>query len=281
MDLNTITEVVRPANDAELSDLSAQWERGTAWLAGGTWLFSEPQPSLSKLIDLGKLNWSELESSDDGLRIGATCKIADLYAVQTPEAWKSGQLIQICCRALLASFKIWNEATVGGNVCMALPAGAMITLGTALNATCTLWSRGGASRTLPLADFVLGTTKNALGDGELLRETFIPATALRRPFAFRRLANAEHGRSMVFLVGLPDEDGGLRLTVTAATDRPVVLQFPTIPTPEEIDSALDQHIDDALYVADCYRSAAYRKHMTYYFARQICEELATAPTRPR
>ena len=41
MDLNTVTEVVRPTAREELPP----WRDGDAWLAGGTWLFSEPQPT--------------------------------------------------------------------------------------------------------------------------------------------------------------------------------------------------------------------------------------------
>ena len=43
MDLNTITEVARPAARAQLP----VWTAGDAWLAGGTWLFSEPQVHLT------------------------------------------------------------------------------------------------------------------------------------------------------------------------------------------------------------------------------------------
>ena len=50
-------------------------------------------------------------------------------------------LLRECCNALLASFKIWNAATVGGNICMSLPAGPMISLTVALEATYTLWPR--------------------------------------------------------------------------------------------------------------------------------------------
>jgi putative selenate reductase molybdopterin-binding subunit len=39
MNLNTITEVKRPAS----ADQITQWRDEYAWLAGGTWLFSEPQ----------------------------------------------------------------------------------------------------------------------------------------------------------------------------------------------------------------------------------------------
>ena len=36
--------------------------RGYAWLAGGTWLFSEPQVETDTLIDLGSLDWPSLRA---------------------------------------------------------------------------------------------------------------------------------------------------------------------------------------------------------------------------
>ena len=49
MNLNTITEVRHiNGNGNETFD----WREGDSWLAGGTWLFSEPQPRLRRLVDL-------------------------------------------------------------------------------------------------------------------------------------------------------------------------------------------------------------------------------------
>jgi hypothetical protein len=56
VDLNTITEVVRP--EAGLDGV--KWRDGDAWLAGGTWLFSELQPHLRRLIDLQAVGWKPL-----------------------------------------------------------------------------------------------------------------------------------------------------------------------------------------------------------------------------
>ncbi|MFH0995908.1 MAG: hypothetical protein V1844_10490 [Pseudomonadota bacterium] len=72
MDLNTVTEVRHPAN----ADAITKWEKGYAWLAGGTWLFSEPQIDTHTLIDLDSLKWPSLRPSKDGLEIAATCKIS-------------------------------------------------------------------------------------------------------------------------------------------------------------------------------------------------------------
>ena len=59
MNLNTIVEVKRPTS----ADQIAQWRDGYAWLAGGTWLFSEPQVAIDTLIDLDKLGWAPLTAT--------------------------------------------------------------------------------------------------------------------------------------------------------------------------------------------------------------------------
>jgi CO/xanthine dehydrogenase FAD-binding subunit len=141
MNLNTVTALRQPASAAEISE----WRDGYAWLAGGTWLLSEPQPATDTLIDLGHFDWPVLEASPAGLEIGATCRIAELYRFETPREWIAAPLIRACCDALLASFKIWNGATVGGNICMSLPAGAIISLVVALEGWCTLWPRRSAA----------------------------------------------------------------------------------------------------------------------------------------
>ena len=131
MDLNTVTDVVRRPADRP----GANWRDGDAWLAGGTWLFSEQQPELRRLVDLTTLNWDTLVASEAGLEIGATCTIRDLYALVAPDHWRAAPLFATSCEAFLASFKVWNSATVGGNICMSLPAGPMITMTVALEAT--------------------------------------------------------------------------------------------------------------------------------------------------
>jgi CO/xanthine dehydrogenase FAD-binding subunit len=76
VNLNTITTVKRPHSLEEIDG----WRSGNAWLAGGTWLFSEPQIHTDTLIDLELLRWPSLTQREDELEIGATCRIAELYA---------------------------------------------------------------------------------------------------------------------------------------------------------------------------------------------------------
>jgi len=56
----------------------------------------------------------------------------------------------------LASFKIWNEATVGGNILHVAPGRSMISLHWALEGVCTLWPRSGKPRDVPVIEFVTG-----------------------------------------------------------------------------------------------------------------------------
>ena len=271
MNLNTITEVKRPTSADQIS----KWREGYAWLAGGTLLFSEPQPSTDTLIDLEELRWPALRASPAGLEIAATCRIAELYRVDGPAQWRALPLVRECCNALLASFKIWNAATVGGNICMSLPAGPMISLTVALEATYTLWPRDAAPREVAALDFVTGNHANVLRRGELLRSIHLPATALSKRFAQRRASLTQLGRSAALLIGTQAAGtDDLLLTITAATPRPVQLRFGRMPSPPELRRAIDDKIPPEGYFHDVHGSAAYKRHLTHYFAEEIRAELA-------
>src|SRR5216684_3078955 len=269
MDLNTIEKVARPSSRAQLP----VWTAGDAWLAGGTWLFSEPQVHLTRLIDLTDLKWPALAIGATKLTIAATCTVAQLDALACLPDWLAAPLINQCCRAYLASFKIWKTATVGGNLCMSLPAGPMISLTSALDGVCTIWKADGSERKIDVADFVTGNQHNLLAPGDLLRQIDIPLTALKRRSAFRQISLTPVGRSAALLIGSICSDGALALTVTASTTRPVQLSFPEIPAASELREAILHRIPDALYHNDVHGKSAWRKHMTLRLAQEIRAEL--------
>jgi len=275
MDLNTIIEVAHPRTRAQLP----VWTAGDAWLAGGTWLFSEPQSDLKRLIDLTDLKWPALTIGETELSIAATCTVAQLDAFACPPEWLAAPLINQCCRAYLASFKIWKTATVGGNLCMSLPAGPMISLTSALDGVCTIWKADGSEQKLRATDFVIGDGRNVLVPGELLRQIDIPLAALKRRSAFRQISLTPVGRSAALLIGSIDSGGGLTLTVTASTKRPVQLSFAKSPQARELHEAILHHIPDALYHDDLHGKPPWRKHMTLRLAEEIRLELQ-GPAHP-
>jgi CO/xanthine dehydrogenase FAD-binding subunit len=270
MNLNTVTEVRQPLSADEIFE----WGDGYAWLAGGTWLFSTPQVSTHTLIDLQSLRWPALQATADGLEIAATCTLAELARFEAPALWRAAPLFKMCCDCLLASFKIWNAATVGGNICMSLPAGSMISLTASLEGTYTLWPRNGAPRQVAAMDFITGNHANVLKRGELLRSIHLPARALSKRFAFRRASLTHLGRSAIIVIGTQSPGtSDLVLTITAATAKPFQLRFDRVPDAQTLRDAILSTIPEADYFEDVHGSARYKRHLTYYFAEQVRAEL--------
>ena len=269
MDLNTIQAVERPRTRGELP----AWRDGDAFLGGGTWLFSEPQVNTTRLVDLAALGWTPLQAGDGGLAIAATCTIAQLDAFGASAPWTAAPLIGQCARAFLASFKIWNAATVGGNLCMSLPAGPMISLTAALDGVCTLWAADGGERQVAVTDFVLGPLQNVLQPGEILRSILLPAEALTRRTAFRQISLAPLGRSGALVIGTLARDGQFALTITASTPRPVKLSFDRLPSADELRAGIEAAIPADGWYDDVHGSPAWRRHMSLHFAEEIRREL--------
>ncbi|GGF76123.1 FAD-binding molybdopterin dehydrogenase [Azorhizobium oxalatiphilum] len=268
MDLNTITALHRPRSRAEIGP----WRAGDAFLAGGTVLFAAPDPDRTRLIDLASLDWPALTLTPEGLEIAATCTLAQLEEAPLPAGAQAGDLITACCHALYGAFKVRNAATIGGNLCTALPAAPMAALVVALDATLTLWPAEGGERQVAAADFILGPQQTVLAPGEMLRSIFLSTEALGRRWALRRMALNDLGRNAALLVGTLVEDG-FALTITAATPRPVHLAFTGMPDAAALDAVLEEAIPPDGYYDDVHGDPAWRRHLTRLFAQQIRSEL--------
>ena len=192
-----------------------------------------------------------------------------------PPEWSAAPLIHQCCHAFLASFKVWNTATVGGNICMSLPAGPMISLTVALEGVYTLRLRDGGERRVAAEEFVTGNHQNILQPGDLLRSIDLPIAALRKQTCFRRMSLTHLGRSTALLIGtLSPQDGTFMLTVSASTVRPIRLSFEEVPDARSLRERLRETIADSMYHDDVHGAPDYRKHLTYHFAEEIRGELS-------
>lgn len=267
MDITSVRSyrVARSRDDLRLAP-------GEALLAGGTWLMSEPQPTTTGFVDLTALGWPDLEITPDGLRIAATCPIATLvaWAADAPAHWPAAAIVPDAANALLASFKIWNTATVGGNVCRAFAAAAMVSLCVALDAVAEIWSGEDEIR-MPVSELVTGNGTTALRRGEVLRALKIPAHALASRARLRKIALAEHGRSGAVVTGRVDPTGESVFTVTAATAAPTVLRFAQLPTAGELADAVASAPG---YYTDPLGSADWRRAVSGVLAERIRAELS-------
>jgi CO/xanthine dehydrogenase FAD-binding subunit len=275
VDITAVTEFA-PASDAA-------WREGDAWLGGGTWLFSQAQPGVRRLLDLTAFGWPSLTETGDGLEIAATCTLAELARWAPAHDWPAAALARQCCGALLGSFKVQNMATVGGNICLSLPAGPMTALAASLDGVATLHAPDGAIREVAVAEFVTGDGRNVLRPGELLRKVFIPATSLRARTAFRQVSLSPVGRSAVLVIARRETaktavNGHITgaaetvVTITAATSHPVQLRFSGTPAPSDALEALGRA--DLAYLDDVYGNAPWREAMTRLSVAETIAELA-------
>jgi CO/xanthine dehydrogenase FAD-binding subunit len=271
MDLVSVRTVRTPSHRDDLA-----FAPGDRPLGGGTWLFSEEQPGLTGLVDLTTLGWPDTERAPGTLRIAATCTIARLLRVRPDDDWTAWPLVDRCANALLASFKVWNAASVGGNVAVGLPAGAMTALLTTLDATAVVWTPDGGERRVPVERLVLGVQTLDLRHGEVIRAFDLPEEALRATSGFRRVSLSPHGRSGS-LVTARWSAAGFVLVVTAATPRPVVFRWPAVPTADEVDAALDAVLgSDGDWYDDPHGSPRWRRAVSTRFAHELRDEAAPA-----
>lgn len=277
MDLNTVEVVDLPSTRDDLWPLGAD----AAVLAGGTWLFSEPQTTIRRLVDITALGWEPVVVTDGALELAATCalgrvaQLSDELPALQPD-WAAAPLMAQCCGALLASFKVQRVATVGGNVCLSFPAGAMISMLSALDGTVNVWRADGSDYRAPITDFVTGSATNVLAAGEVVRSVEIPAAALRATTSFRKLAPSALGRSGIVVIGRRDttrDGGGFVLSITAATVRPFVFRFAGVPDAAALQAAHGTIPDDA-WTLDAHGDPDWRRGVSLTLAQQIRAELS-------
>lgn len=262
---------------------------GETVIGGGTWVYSEPQPGTTGIVDLAGLGWEPLDARPDGgVDVAATCTLAQLRDGAAAFG-SAADLVRECVEALLGSWKIHRVATVGGNICLALPAGPMTSLAAGLGATGLVWGPGDAERRLPIADLVVGPVANALEPGEVLRAVEFPPPPTWA--AMRRASLIPRGRSGVLVVarldlgslagwgdGSGSADGSpsgatFRVTVTAAVPAPRVLEFAGIPAAADLAAAVDAIPE---WFDDPHGAPDWRHALTRRFAEELRRDAVRA-----
>ena len=173
--LNTF-EYLKPTSLGEaLSVLDELKEKKTQVLAGGTdlipWLRGRVK-DVDYLIDLADTGLDHILFDDDQgqARIGAMVTFTALC--EHPEVRR--RLPSVAEAALqVGAVQTRNQATIGGNLCSAVPSldGAPSLL--VLGATLRLQTQG-SERLIPIEQFFLGPRRTVLQPGEVLTEVVVP-----------------------------------------------------------------------------------------------------------
>lgn len=254
MDLPNIETYLNPDNLQNITN----WGEGWAWLAGGTWLFSEPQPQLKTLVDIQPWDWSEIELTEDNLIIGATCPLIKLLEYPWLDEFTAAAGLKSAVNALAASFKVINLATVGGNICLALSVGTLAPVMVALGASYEIWNLQGDARQVAAKDFQIGLKTTMLKPGEIFRRVLIPLSNLKGQIDYQRFSIAATDPALAIVV-TASNDQQVRCVIAASVAAPRLLEF------ENLDTAEKQYIaylENENFLTDAKASATYRQELT-------------------
>lgn len=116
------------------------------------------------------------------VRFGATTTWSDVIAADLPPAF---DMLKEAAREV-GSRQIQNAGTVAGNICNASPAADGMPCLLALDAEVEISARAGVRR-LPLAAFVTGPRRTAIGPGEMVTAIRVPAAATAGHSRFLKL----------------------------------------------------------------------------------------------
>ncbi len=216
------------------------------------------------------------------MAIGALATIASL---QAHESLGRDFPVLLDMADRFATPQIRNVATVGGNLCHAVPSADCAPPLMALGAEVTILSTGGA-RTLPLESFFEGPKKTALRDGELLTEVRIPHPFARSVCTFERMARSyvdialasaacrlsiDEGNSISEARIVLGAVAPVPLRVTEAEELLVGVPVATV-TDDLLDEVAARAAADARPISDVRTSAAYRKHVSAVLVKRSAAE---------
>lgn len=165
---------IRPSSLEEAVALLQQHGDHAHLLAGGTALALLRRQELIEvgvLVDLaGVPGLTDIGLDGGHLRIGSMCT---LRRVETDQVVRAGFPILAKATASVATIRIRNQATLGGNLAHADPAQDPPPVLLALDATAELWGPEGA-RSVVLDEFFVDVFETALGPAEVLVAVRVP-----------------------------------------------------------------------------------------------------------
>ena len=175
------TGYLRPVGVAEAVKLLAEYAEKAQLIAGGTDVLVERDPQVEVLIDITGVGLDYIDSDGQGVKIGAASIFADIAV--SPALCKSPYDILAEAARQMGTPQVRNLATIGGNICSAVPSADSAPALLALDATLGIIGPTG-ERSMSIANFFQDVRKNALDRGELLTEIQLPMFPAHTGVAF-------------------------------------------------------------------------------------------------
>jgi CO/xanthine dehydrogenase FAD-binding subunit len=270
-----MAEYLRPDS---LSEALVALSRPRTVLAGGTDFYPA---RVGRAIDDDVLDITAIaslrgiSSSKAGWRLGATTTWSELLDADLPPLFDG---LKQAAREV-GGRQIQNAGTLAGNLCNASPAADGVPPLLALDAEVELVGSAG-SRRLPLAAFITGNRRTALGPGELMVAIHVPSPAHEARSAFLKLGARRYLVISIAMAAATLEIEGGRIAAarvavgacSAVAERLPRLEAALIGAP--VDQRLGNLVDQAQLVSltpidDVRGSAAYRLDAVVTLLRRL------------
>ena len=179
---------IKPKTIKETTETLTKYGKTARIIAGGTDLLVDRPEETKILVDINGLNLCYVQGSEEGVRIGATTTIKMLhespllqeqpYKMLSDAAWELGH------------YNLRNIATVGGNICNAVPSADAPVALIALEANTVIAGPVG-ERTAPLHEFYRFVRETTLGPEEFLKELVIPPQPSNTAASFQKIGRTK------------------------------------------------------------------------------------------
>ena len=275
---------MKPTSVVEATKLLGEYAEKARLIAGGTDILVERDPGIQVLIDATGLGLEYIKSDDKEITIGAATTFNEIE--KSPILAKSPYGILVEAAKQIGTPQIRNVATIGGNICSAVPSADSVPPLLALDAT-VLISGYEYRRSMNIADFFLNVRRNALKKGEMLIEIRIPVFSSRTEAVFVK-------RGRIAGADLAIVNAAVRITVGSDG----IIQDPRIalgavaPTPMRAEIAesmlrglkpqgkllkivADQASQEIKPISDVRGSAEYRKLLSRVLVERALNELTS------
>lgn len=198
------SEYLQPTDITEASQLLSKYGEKARFIAGGTDILVEKKPQIEVLIDITGLGISYIRSDNQYVRIGATTTFAAIAA--SPILNKSPYNILAEAARLVGTPQVRNMATIGGNICHAVPSADSAPALLAFDAALDIVGPA-VKRSIDIADLFRDVRETTLDRNELLTEIRLPIFPARTEAIFIK-------KGRVAIGDLALLNAAIRLTMT-------------------------------------------------------------------
>ena len=252
----------------------------TKVVAGGTDLLVTKPPETDTLLDISRLPLSYIRKEEGSTHIGAT---TNFNTIMKSEHLQKGPLIIISETArALGHYNLRHLATLGGNICNAVPSADSALPLIALDSDAVITGLNG-DRIVKLEDFFTFVRETVLGEAEILKEIVIPSQPLKTGTSFKKIGRTNVDIAIVnaavrLRLGNDDTCKEARIVLGAVAPTPIrVREAEALLTGKKLSPALIMETSkmaasETKPISDVRAGAEYRREMSGVLVKRALEE---------